>query len=308
MAAINFPPRTQGVPDLTLVTLGDLSTEYYWTGEQWLSVGLGGGGASVTIQSTPPTSPEAGDLWFDNDSGILSMYYDSTWVDVGGGDSGTSAGSVNGIVKADGAGNFSAAVAGTDYLTSATLSSSPAGVKAWVNFDGTTSGTWAGGASTVTRVAGSTTATVTTTNAHGLTTGNIVYVLTGVVAGSYTVTVLASNTFTITTVATTALNAVAITFRGSTIHSSYNVSSITKNGIGDYTVNFTTPMGDVNYAVNFGTVAYSATQPGNVAVIAGTSGGGATLKTTSALQINTGTGGNGAEEDLANVSVTIFGN
>jgi hypothetical protein len=41
MAAINFPPRTQGVPDLTLVTLGDLSTEYYWTGEQWLSVGLG---------------------------------------------------------------------------------------------------------------------------------------------------------------------------------------------------------------------------------------------------------------------------
>jgi hypothetical protein len=47
------------------------------------------------------------------------MYYDSTWVDVGGGDSGTSAGSVNGIVKSDGAGNFSAAVAGTDYLTSA---------------------------------------------------------------------------------------------------------------------------------------------------------------------------------------------
>jgi hypothetical protein len=117
MAAINFPPRTQGVPDLTLVTLGDLSTEYYWTGEQWLSVGLGGGGgASVTIQSTPPSSPSAGDLWFDNDSGILSMYYDSTWVDVGGGDSGTSAGSVNGIVKADGAGNFSAALSGTDYL------------------------------------------------------------------------------------------------------------------------------------------------------------------------------------------------
>jgi hypothetical protein len=132
MAAINFPPRTQGVPDLTLVTLGDLSTEYYWTGEQWLSVGLGGGGASVTIQSTPPSSPSAGDLWFDNDSGILSMYYDSTWVDVGGGDSGTGAGSVNGIVQCDGNGNFSAAVAGTDYLTSATLGSSPAAAKAWV--------------------------------------------------------------------------------------------------------------------------------------------------------------------------------
>ena len=125
MAAINFPPRTQGVPDLTLVTLGDLSTEYYWTGEQWLSVGLGGGGASVTIQSTPPSSPSAGDLWFDNDSGILSMYYDSTWVDVGGGDSGTSAGSVNGIVQCDGNGNFSAAVAGTDYALPGSESGAP---------------------------------------------------------------------------------------------------------------------------------------------------------------------------------------
>jgi hypothetical protein len=47
-------------------------------------------GASVTVQSTPPSSPSEGDLWFDNDSGILSMYYDSTWVDVGGGDSANS--------------------------------------------------------------------------------------------------------------------------------------------------------------------------------------------------------------------------
>lgn len=33
-----------------------------------------------------------------------------------------------------------------------------------------------------------------------------------------------------------------------TIRASYNVSSITKNGTGDYTVNFTTPMTDANYA------------------------------------------------------------
>jgi hypothetical protein len=32
-----------------------------------------------------------------------------------------------------------------------------------------------------------------------------------------------------------------------TIRSSYNVSSVTKNGTGDYTVNFSTPMTDVNY-------------------------------------------------------------
>jgi hypothetical protein len=35
-----------------------------------------------------------------------------------------------------------------------------------------------------------------------------------------------------------------------TIRSSYNVSSVTKNGTGDYTVNFATPMTDANYSVN----------------------------------------------------------
>jgi hypothetical protein len=36
----------------------------------------------------------------------------------------------------------------------------------------------------------------------------------------------------------------------STIRSSYNVSSVTKNGTGDYTVNFATPMADANYSVS----------------------------------------------------------
>lgn len=120
--------------------------------------------------------------------------------------------------------------------------------RAWVNFNGTGSGTFAGGASTVTRIAASTTATITTTTAHGLITGNSVWALTGVVAGAYTVTVLTTTTFTITTVATTALSAVAITFAVSSIRASGNVSSITDNGVGDYTVNFTTAMPDANYA------------------------------------------------------------
>ena len=34
------------------------------------------------------------------------------------------------------------------------------------------------------------------------------------------------------------------------IRASYNVSSITDNGTGDYTVNFTTAMPDANYAIN----------------------------------------------------------
>jgi len=35
------------------------------------------------------------------------------------------------------------------------------------------------------------------------------------------------------------------------IRSAYNVASITDNGVGDYTVNFTTPMANANYAPSF---------------------------------------------------------
>lgn len=122
-------------------------------------------------------------------------------------------------------------------------------VKAWVNFNGTASGTWAGGTSTVSRTSGSTTATVTTTTAHGLVTGNNVYALTGVAAGSYAVTVLTSTTFTITTVATTVLTAASITFAVNTIKASYNVSSVVDNGVGDYAINFANAMVDANYSI-----------------------------------------------------------
>ena len=122
--------------------------------------------------------------------------------------------------------------------------------RAWVNFNGTGNGTFAGGTSTVSRIAASTTATITTTNIHGLITGNSVYALTGVVAGNYTVTVLTATTFTITTVATTVLTAASITFAVNTIRASGNVSSIIDNGVGEYTVNFTTAMPDVNYSVS----------------------------------------------------------
>lgn len=120
--------------------------------------------------------------------------------------------------------------------------------RAWVNFDGTSNGTFAGGASTVSRTAGSTTATITTTTAHGLITGNSVHALTGVDIDTYTVTVLTSTTFTITTVATTALTAAAITFAVNTIRASGNVSSVADNGNGSYTINFATAMPDANYA------------------------------------------------------------
>jgi len=122
------------------------------------------------------------------------------------------------------------------------------GCRAWVSFDGSAAGTFAGGVSTVTRIAGSTTATVTTTNDHGLITGNNVNALTGVAAGLYAVTVTGAKTFTITTIATTALTAASITFSVNSIRASGNVSSITDIGTGDYMINFSTAMPDANYA------------------------------------------------------------
>jgi hypothetical protein len=141
-------------------------------------------------------------------------------------------------------------------ITAAKMSGAQSGstpiyaARAWVNFNGTTAGTFAGGASTVSRTAGSTTATITTTNDHGFITGNFVYALTGVVAGAYAVTVTGLKTFTITTVATTVLTAASITFAVVSIRASGNVSSVMDNGLGDFTVNFATAMPDVNYSVN----------------------------------------------------------
>jgi hypothetical protein len=48
----------------------------------------------------------------------------------------------------------------------------------------------------------------------------------------------------------------------STIRASYNVSSVTKNGTGDYTVNFTTAMADANYSVT-GTAGGGSANPNN---------------------------------------------
>ena len=87
-----------------------VSKSWIYTGEQWSAITAPiEEGASVTVSDTPPSGASAGDLWFDSSSGVTSVYYDSSWIDVGGGDSGTSAGSVNGIVQCDGNGNFSAA-------------------------------------------------------------------------------------------------------------------------------------------------------------------------------------------------------
>ena len=40
---------------------------------------------ATTISDTAPSTPVAGQIWFESDSGKTFIYYDSQWVEVGGG-------------------------------------------------------------------------------------------------------------------------------------------------------------------------------------------------------------------------------
>jgi hypothetical protein len=64
------------------VAFGDVLT---WNGTYWTNEEPTGGGASVTVSESAPASPAAGDLWFDSILGVMFIYYDSVWVEVGGG-------------------------------------------------------------------------------------------------------------------------------------------------------------------------------------------------------------------------------
>ena len=82
------------INELADVNTGSISTGdvLKWDGSAWTAQadatggGGGGGGANVTISDTIPAgTPNAGDLWWESDSGRLKVYYQDTdssqWVD-----------------------------------------------------------------------------------------------------------------------------------------------------------------------------------------------------------------------------------
>jgi len=90
------------------------------------------------------------------------------------------------------------------------------------------------------------------------------------------------------------------------IRSSFNVSGITDNGIGDYTVTFATPMTNVNYATTGsaqGNPTWSASNAGTIAPHSGFA------QSTSAVRVLRGESGTGAAvpADGAVVNIAIFG-
>lgn len=89
------------------------------------------------------------------------------------------------------------------------------------------------------------------------------------------------------------------------IRASGNVSSITDNGVGDYTINFTTAMSDSNYAAALGARATNSDMNSTFSIyyrgLAYSS-----VQTASSLRVNTGTASTGASGDCDGVEVAIF--
>ena len=86
------------------------------------------------------------------------------------------------------------------------------------------------------------------------------------------------------------------------IRASYNVSSITDNGVGAYTVNFTTAMPDANYAAFVNVFPETA---GNTALGSGSQRGTST-KTTTAIGFATVIYTDSAFTDFQEIDVAIF--
>lgn len=83
------------------------------------------------------------------------------------------------------------------------------------------------------------------------------------------------------------------------IRAAGNVSSITDNGVGDYTVNFTNALADANYSIATGVNYDNASNPTNSIATAWASA-------TSSCRVQSKGGAGGGMYDVVTVCVTIF--
>lgn len=102
-------------------------------------------------------------------------------------------------------------------------------------------------------------------------------------------------------------NAASLTNTNRFIRASGNVSSVLRNALGDYTVNFTTAMPNANYAVCVVTTGNDAGNYNLMAVLKGSRNGGATNKTAASVTIEIGDPGSSNSYDAADISVMIVG-
>lgn len=95
-----------------------------------------------------------------------------------------------------------------------------------------------------------------------------------------------------------------VRFSGSTptINSSYNVTSITKNGTGDYTINFTVNMTDTNFAAA-GLCGYYGAAAGYMTW----TGGGTDTVSTNNIKVQA-YNSSGSVTDMTKCAIVVFGN
>jgi hypothetical protein len=205
-----------------------------------------------------------------------------------------------------------------------------------LNSDGTIGGTALATTSDVNGV--NTTGTVTSS-----TTSLVVASATGIVAGMFvvgegitpgtTVSSIASTTVTLSANANATLSADPVTFYSATkiltpavvgsqlcrawvnfdgtstvaIRASFNVSSITDNGVGNYTVNFTTAMVDANYSA---VITNGSDATANTAWQGANGLGGTAAPTAAGIRVGVWGGGGGLANrtafDAVYVNVAIF--
>jgi hypothetical protein len=128
----------------------------------------------------------------------------------------------------------------------------------------------------------------------------------GIPDGVVDTDVLAANAVTYAKIGTTEQGQLCkawVNFNGTgtvAIRASYNVSSITDNGTGDYTVNFTTAMPDANFSAVVG-IGGDSTSAGN-----GAWAQRIRSRTTSDVRLWTVRPDNGGLVDSSDVNVAIF--
>ena len=91
------------------------------------------------------------------------------------------------------------------------------------------------------------------------------------------------------------------------IRSAFNVSSVTDNGTGDYTVNFSSAMSNANYCPVQMTLAEDTSGCQRNTVLRGNKTTGPTTMTASACRINTGSTSSNVFSDSTHVFFAAFG-
>ena len=94
---------------------------------------------------------------------------------------------------------------------------------------------------------------------------------------------------------------------GATVRGSLNVSSVVRNGTGDYRITFSSAMPNTNYAVIVSTGGFSSTSVGRQGNSKSDQTTGPINKTTTYFEVLTGVTSNGALQDQSDINVMVLG-